>query len=81
MLSVHERVSKQDESEWEIKEEIIEKITAQGSKILAFRRGKFSCLCVEMQVIDGPLDLERGYSQDENQATCNPHYQQDLSIL
>ena len=41
MLSIHERVSKQDESEREIKEEIIENITAlvQGSKILDFRRG------------------------------------------
>ena len=28
MLSIHERVSKQDESEREIKEEIIENITA-----------------------------------------------------
>ena len=39
MLSIHERVSKQDESEREIEEEIIEKITAlaKGWKILAFR--------------------------------------------
>ena len=52
MLSIHERVSKQDESEREIKEEIIHRADAEGALVQRVQRfllfGKFSCLCVEI---------------------------------
>ena len=58
MLSIHERVSKQDESEREIKEEIIHPLL-----MLETIRFFFSCLCVEMVyslLSIGPLQLKRG---------------------
>ena len=57
MLSIHERVSKQDESEREIEEEIIHPL------MLDIIRFFFSCLCVEMVyslLSIGPLQLKRG---------------------
>ena len=58
MLSIHERVSKQDESEREIKEEIIHPLL-----MLEIIRFFFSCLCVEMVyslLSSGPLQLKQG---------------------
>ena len=56
MLSIHERVSKQDERKREIKEEIIHRADAegalvQGSKILTFRQVLLS-LCRNCLLID-----------------------------
>ena len=51
MLSIHERVSKQDERKREIKEEIIHRADAEGALVQRVRRfllfGKFSYLCVK----------------------------------
>ena len=57
MLSIHERVSKQDESEREIEEEIIHPL------MLDIIRFFFSCPCVEMVyslLSSGPLQLKQG---------------------